>query len=104
MHGVSTPTPLHKLWAGLLYWTWGRWHCDYNFSQQDMSVMLNLDYTSTEKLSATDAEVVQWRRFVVTKHFGGRNHPFEYDNREVEAAPPPDVSEPVAVGVGVNGR
>jgi hypothetical protein len=47
-----------------------------------MSVMLNLRYDTPEKLSVTDAEVVQWRRLVVTKHFGGRDHPFSYENRE----------------------
>jgi hypothetical protein len=47
-----------------------------------MSVMLNLRYDTPEKLSVTDAEVVQWRRLVATKHFGGRDYPFEYQNKE----------------------
>src|SRR4029078_505167 len=68
--------------AWFIYWTWARWHCDYNFSQQDMSVMLNLDYSTPKKLWVTDAEVVQWRRFVVTKYYGGRDAPFEYKNPE----------------------
>ena len=33
-----------------------------------------------EKLSGTDAEVIQWRRLVVTKHFGGRDAEFDYRN------------------------
>jgi len=40
--------------------------------------MLNQRYDTPEKLSGTDAEVIQWRRLVVTKHFGGRDAPFEY--------------------------
>ena len=42
--------------------------------------MLNQRYDTPEKLSGTDAEVIQWRRLVVTKQFGGRNAPFEYKN------------------------
>ena len=42
--------------------------------------MLNQRYDTPEKLSGTDAEVIQWRRLVVTKEFGGRNAPFEYKN------------------------
>ena len=72
-HGVVTRNKFELARAWFIYWTWARWHCDYNFSQQDMSVMLNLDYSTPEKLSVTDAEVVQWRRFVVTKYFGGRD-------------------------------
>ena len=82
MHPVVAKNKLKLAWYWLVYWTWARWSCDYNFSQQDMSVMLNLRYDTPEKLSVTDAEVVQWRRLVVTKHYGGRDHPFSYENRE----------------------
>jgi hypothetical protein len=81
-HGVVTKNKFELVRAAFIYWTWARWHCDYNFSQQDMSVMLNLAYDTPEKLSVTDAEVVQWRKFVVTKQFGGREYPFEYRNLE----------------------
>ena len=60
-----------------------RWLVEYNFSQQDMSVMENQRYDWPEKLSGTDAEVVQWRRLVVTKRFGGRDA--EFDHRLPEA-------------------
>jgi phenylpropionate dioxygenase-like ring-hydroxylating dioxygenase large terminal subunit len=82
MHPVVSKNKLKLAWYWLVYWTWARWSCDYNFSQQDMSVMLNLRYDTPEKLSVTDAEVVQWRRLVVTKHYGGRAYPFAYENRE----------------------
>src|SRR5436309_14479432 len=42
--------------------------------------MLHQRYDTPEKLSATDAEVIQWRRLVVTKRYGGRDAPFEYRN------------------------
>lgn len=76
-HYTRPPTPLHKLWYIILYWGLYRWLVEYNFSQQDMSVMLRQKYDWPEKLSGTDAEVIQWRKLVVTKHFGGRNAPFE---------------------------
>jgi phenylpropionate dioxygenase-like ring-hydroxylating dioxygenase large terminal subunit len=76
-HSVYTPTPLHKAWNWFVYFSWGRWNGEYNFSQQDMSVMLHQVYDAPEKLSGTDAEVVQWRKLVVTKHFGGRNAAFQ---------------------------
>ena len=52
-----------------------RWIIEYNFSRQDERVMLNQRYDTPEKLSATDAEVIQWRRLVVTRHYGGRDAP-----------------------------
>lgn len=85
-HSVVTRNRLQWLWAGFVYFTWGRWVSEYNFSQQDMSVMLNQVYDAPEKLSGTDAEVVQWRRLIVTKHFGGRDYPFEARNEEALAA------------------
>jgi phenylpropionate dioxygenase-like ring-hydroxylating dioxygenase large terminal subunit len=85
-HWTMPRNGVQYAWYWFLYWTWGRWISEYNFSQQDMSVMLNQAYDAPEKLSGTDAEVVQWRRLVVTKHFGGRNHPFEYENPDVVAA------------------
>ena len=54
--------------------------------------MLNQRYDTPEKLSATDAEVIQWRRLVVTKHLGGRDARFEYRN--------PDGLAPDEVPVG----
>jgi hypothetical protein len=54
--------------------------------------MLNQRYDTPEKLSGTDAEVIQWRKLVVTKHFGGRDAPFEYRN--------PDGLDPDAVPLG----
>ena len=61
-------------WA--LYWTMYRWVAEYGFSAQDGSVMPNQRWDWPETLSPTDQEVVQWRRLVVTKHYGGRNAPF----------------------------
>ncbi len=84
-HSTVPRNKLELLWFGFLYFSMGRWFSEYNFSQQDMSVMLHQVYDAPEKLSGTDAEVVQWRKLVVTKHFGGRDHSFEYENPQPEA-------------------
>jgi len=68
------------LWDRIAYATLRRFIIEYNFSRQDERVMLNQRYDTPEKLSGTDAEVIQWRRLVVTKHYGGRDAAFEYKN------------------------
>ncbi len=98
-HSVVVKNPLQSAWAWFVYFTWGRWTSEYNFSQQDMSVMMHQSYTAPEKLSGTDAEVVQWRKLVVTKHFGGREHPFVYENLEgLEPMPVPGLEAPISTG------
>jgi phenylpropionate dioxygenase-like ring-hydroxylating dioxygenase large terminal subunit len=69
-----------RLWDRLMYATVRRWIIEYNFSRQDEAVMINQRYDTPEKLSGTDAEVIQWRKLVVTKHYGGRDASFEYRN------------------------
>jgi len=79
-HCTRPKTALGRAWDRLVYAGLRRWIIEYNFSRQDEKVMLNQRYDTPEKLSGTDAEVIQWRRLVVTKEFGGRNAPFEYKN------------------------
>jgi nitrite reductase/ring-hydroxylating ferredoxin subunit len=101
-HYTLPANRLHKAWIWFNYFTLGRWTSEYNFSQQDMSVMLNQRYDVSEKLAGTDAEVVQWRRLVVTKHFGGRNAHFE--QRVIEEIPQEEQAEqtPVLAKAGVS--
>ena len=77
MHATKPTSRLQQMRDWVLYWSLYRWLVEYNFSQQDMSVMENQRFDWKEKLSGTDAEVIQWRRLVVTKHFGGRAAPFD---------------------------
>jgi hypothetical protein len=79
-HYLRPKSVLGRGWQRLRYLALHRWIIEYNFSRQDERVMLNQRYDTPEKLSGTDAEVIQWRRLVVTKHFGGRDAPFEYRN------------------------
>ena len=91
-HCTRPKTALARLWDRVAYYAVRRWIIEYNFSRQDEAVMLNQRYDTPEKLSSTDAEVIQWRRLVVTKHAGGRDAPFEYKN--------PDDLDPAAVPIG----
>lgn len=79
-HYLRPASALARVWQRAVYYALHRWIIEYNFSRQDERVMINQRYDAPEKLSSTDAEVIQWRRFVVTKHFGGRDAPFAYDN------------------------
>ncbi len=79
-HCLRPKSALGRIMERLAYAAIHRWIIEYNFSRQDERVMINQRYDTPEKLSATDAEVIQWRRLVVTKQFGGRDAPFEYKN------------------------
>jgi hypothetical protein len=79
-HYLRPKSAVARAWQRFLYLALHKWIVEYNFSRQDEKVMLNQRYDTPEKLSGTDAEVIQWRRLVVTKHFGGRDAPFEYKN------------------------
>jgi len=79
-HYLRPAGALARLWQRALYFALHRWIIEYNFSRQDERVMINQRYDTPEKLSSTDAEVIQWRRLVVAKHTGGRDAPFPYEN------------------------
>jgi len=79
-HCTRPKSALGRTWDRLAYHLIHRWIIEYNFSRQDEAVMINQRYDTPEKLSSTDAEVIQWRRLVVTRHYGGRRAPFEYRN------------------------
>ena len=76
---------LDRMRHKFLYNTVWRWVVEYNFSAQDGQYMFNQVYDAPEKLSGTDAEVIQWRKLIVTRAYGGRNAPFGY-NRERDIA------------------
>lgn len=94
-HYTRPESKLQLLWFRLLYHGIYRWLSEYNFSQQDMSVMLHQKYDWPEKLSGTDAEVIQWRKLVVTKHYGGRNAPFDF--RATDGLSPDEAPDAQAV-------
>jgi phenylpropionate dioxygenase-like ring-hydroxylating dioxygenase large terminal subunit len=79
-HCTRPKNAWRRFWDRAAYATIRRWIIEYNFSRQDERVMLHQRYDTPEKLSGTDAEVIAWRRLVVTKQHGGRSAAFEYRN------------------------
>jgi phenylpropionate dioxygenase-like ring-hydroxylating dioxygenase large terminal subunit len=79
-HYIRPRHAAQRVWRTVMYYLLHKWVVEYNFSRQDASVMLNQRYDAPEKLSGTDAEVIQWRRLIVTKHLGGRNASFAFRN------------------------
>ena len=75
-HHTQPDNWVQKMWHKLLYNVFYRWAFEYNFSPQDFSVMPNQRWDWHEMFSPTDLGVVQWRKLVVTKRFGGRNAKF----------------------------
>ena len=56
-------------WVGRAYervhfFLWHNWVQNIQFSNQDVSVMVNQRYDTVEKLSGTDAEIIQWRKLL----------------------------------------
>ena len=89
---------LQRWYYKLIYNTWGRWVAEYNFSEQDGSMMYNQRYDWPEKLSGYDAEVIQWRRLIVTKALGGRYAAYGYDHdREGKGIDERAVEVPIGV-------
>ena len=78
-HYTKPANWVQKMWHKLLYNIFYRWAAEYSFSAQDGSVMPNQRWDTKEMLSPTDFGVVQWRKLVITKHFGGRNAKFGQD-------------------------
>ena len=77
----TRPRNIFQRWYyKFVYNVWGRWAVEYNFSIQDGSMMFNQRYDWPEKLSGHDAEVIQWRRLVVSKAYGGRYAQYGYDH------------------------
>src|SRR5205814_1564580 len=64
-HYLRPRSGFERAWQRAVYRAFHRWIIEYNFSRQDERVMLHQRYDTPEKLSGTDAEVIQWRRLVV---------------------------------------
>ena len=90
-HYTTPSNWVQKLWYQFLFNIFYKWDGHYLFSAQDGSVMPNQKWNVKEMLSPTDFGIVQWRKLVVTKHFGGRNAKFGQDEvpsqtaKEIEA-------------------
>jgi phenylpropionate dioxygenase-like ring-hydroxylating dioxygenase large terminal subunit len=82
-HTVPGETLWKRIFHRIEYDVLIRFLHDKQFSKQDVAPMLNQRYDAPEMLSVTDAEVVQWRRLIVTKHLGGRYAKFRFSGRSL---------------------
>ncbi|HXG23485.1 MAG TPA: aromatic ring-hydroxylating dioxygenase subunit alpha [Chthonomonadales bacterium] len=82
-HTAPARTAWQRLLHTLEYNLFVRFLHDKQFSRQDVDPMINQRYDTPEMLSVTDAEIVQWRRLVVTKHLGGRNAKFRFSGKSL---------------------
>jgi phenylpropionate dioxygenase-like ring-hydroxylating dioxygenase large terminal subunit len=82
-HTAPGKTAWQRIWHTIEYNLIIRFLHDKQFSKQDVDPMVNQRYDTPESLSITDMEVVQWRRLLVTKHFGGRNAKFRFTGKSL---------------------
>jgi nitrite reductase/ring-hydroxylating ferredoxin subunit len=54
-----------KLWFCIYYSLFLNWARNYNFSNQDRDIVGEQDYSVREKLSQTDAVIIQWRKIIL---------------------------------------
>jgi hypothetical protein len=82
-HTLRAPTALQRLAHSLRYKLYMSWLWDEHFSKQDAKALKRQRWDMPETLSPTDTEVVQWRRLVVTKHYGGRDAKFRFNGQSL---------------------
>lgn len=62
---VFRGSALSRWWSGFCYHVFRRWAMTWNFSEQDRAIVGSQDYRASEKLSWTDAVIIQWRKMVL---------------------------------------
>ena len=65
-HAIRRRTAIGRALARLFFVTFQNWAMNANFSDQDYRVMAPQRYDTPEKLSGTDAEVIAWRRLLLS--------------------------------------
>ena len=65
-HAIRRRTAVGRALARLFFVTFQNWAMNANFSDQDYRVMAPQRYDTPEKLSGTDAEVIAWRRLLLS--------------------------------------
>jgi phenylpropionate dioxygenase-like ring-hydroxylating dioxygenase large terminal subunit len=65
-HSALRPTALGRAWEWLSYHFFHHWVMDRNFSAQDAPAAIKAYYDRPEYLAPTDAQLVHWRRLLLT--------------------------------------
>ncbi len=89
-HSSKPSNALGRLLGRIMYYGWGNWLQNYNFSGQDGAANTFLYYDQPEYLSATDAQTVEWRRLIL--HARGMNGASSTQPNGVEAVPDTKIS------------
>lgn len=63
-HYTSPGGRLGRIYERAHFFFWHNWMMNIQFSDQDVKVMLRQRYDTAEKLSGTDAEIIQWRKLL----------------------------------------
>jgi phenylpropionate dioxygenase-like ring-hydroxylating dioxygenase large terminal subunit len=77
------PTLRERVILTLQHKLYLQWLHEGQFNMQDHSVMPDQRRDMPEMLSPHDAQILQWRRLVVTKHFGGRDAGMAFTGRSL---------------------
>ena len=92
-HAVRRRTAIGRALARLFFVTFQNWAMNANFSDQDYRVMAPQRYDTAEKLSGTDAEVIAWRRLLLS----ARGMPARGDLGAID-----DIRDESVAGLGPN--
>ena len=65
-YAVRKKTALGRMQKRLWYYLLWRWVLNYNFSNQDIKVMVPQRYDTPEKLSGSDGEIIAWRKLLLS--------------------------------------
>lgn len=79
-HSIRCNSAWTRLWRTLYFRCFHLWAMNANFSDQDLAVMKPQRFDLPEKLSGTDAEIIVWRKMVLS----ARGMAADYDSLVVD--------------------
>lgn len=71
-HSTRPGSKLGRIYERTHFYLWHNWVLNIQFSNQDIGVMAPQRYDTPEKLSGTDAEIIQWRKLLQRVAIEGR--------------------------------
>jgi hypothetical protein len=71
-HSTRPGSLTGRVYERLHFALWHNWMLNIQFSNQDVGVMVPQRYDTPEKLSGTDAEIIQWRKLLQRVAIEGR--------------------------------
>ena len=71
-HTTRPGSLLGRVYERVQFFLWHNWVMNIQFSNQDAKIMVPQRYDTPEKLSGTDAEIIQWRKLLQRVAIEGR--------------------------------